>query len=162
MLVVWLIFSSLIHAPLWSEMSDECLTSNRKLTKTQQQINEWTCIGNCRVAFATGNWNDVIENNFTMSSLWLEDTLADCWTKTSIWQLLKEICLVTSKQLGNRKFFEKKIKLSANYDIFQMSALSRLMSNLKKLMCEVVNQFDSFAFSKQLGKFIALPATRKV
>ena len=31
------------------------------------------------------------------------------------------------------------------------------MSNLKKLMCEVVNQFDSFAFSKQLGKFIALP-----
>ena len=109
------------------------------------------------VAFATANWNDVIENNFTMSSLWLEDTLADCWTKTSIWQLLKEICLVTSKQLGNWKFFEKKIKLSANYDIFQMSALSRLMSNLRKLMCEVVNQFDSFAFSKQLGKFIALP-----
>ena len=38
-----------------------------------------------------------------------------------------------------------------------MSNKKGLMSNLRKLMCEVVNQFDSFAFSKQLGKFIALP-----
>ena len=71
---------------------------------------------------------------------------------------MKEICLVTSKQLGNWKFFDKKIRLSANYDIFQMSALSELMSNMKKLMCDVVNQFESFAFSQQQDKFIAMPA----
>ena len=39
-----------------------------------------------------------------------------------------------------------------------MSALSELMSNMKKLMCDVVNQFESFAFSQQQDKFIAMPA----